>query len=61
MDKKTFKKMNYLPSNLSFKDGVANIGDTSFLGVAKEYGTPLYVYEWENRKYNDDTFSTAYG
>ena len=38
--------MNYLPSNLSFKDGVAYIGDTSLLDVATEYGTPLYVYDW---------------
>ena len=28
--------MNYLPSNLSFEDGVAHIGDTSLLDVAKE-------------------------
>ena len=32
--------MNYLPSNLKFKDGVAFIGETSLLDVAKEYGTP---------------------
>ena len=32
--------MNYLPSNLEFKDGVAFIGETSLLDVAKEYGTP---------------------
>ena len=31
--------MNYLPSNLSFKDRVAHIGDTSLLDVGKEYGT----------------------
>ena len=36
--------MNYLPSNLEFKDGVAHIGETSLLDVANEYGTPLYVY-----------------
>ena len=42
--------MNYLPSNLSFEDGVAHIGDTSLLDVAKEYGTPLYVYDWEHLK-----------
>ena len=30
--------MNYLPSNLEFKDGAAFIGDTSLLDVAKEYG-----------------------
>ena len=40
--------MNYLPSNLEFRDGVAFIGETSLLDVAKEYGTPLYVYDWEH-------------
>ena len=53
--------MNYLPSNLSFKDGVAHIGDTSLLDVAKEYGTPLYVYDWEYLKDNIDNFSEAFG
>ena len=53
--------MNYLPSNLSFKDGVAHIGDTSLLDVAKEYGTPLYVYDWEHVKDNIDHFSEAFG
>ena len=53
--------MNYLPSNLSFKDGVAHIGDTSLLDVAKEYGTPLYVYDWEHLKDNIDHFSEAFG
>jgi diaminopimelate decarboxylase len=42
--------MNYLPSNLEFKDGVAFIGETSLLDVAKEHGTPLYVYDWEHLK-----------
>ncbi len=32
--------MNYLPSNLEFKDGAAFIGETSLLDVAREYGTP---------------------
>ncbi len=53
--------MNYLPSNLSFKDGVAHIGDTSLLDVGKEYGTPLYVYDWEHLKDNIDHFSNAFG
>ena len=53
--------MNYLPSNLSFKDGVAHIGDTSLLDVAKEYGTPLYVYDWKHLKDNIDYFSEAFG
>ena len=53
--------MNYLPSNLSFKDGIAHIGDTSLLDVAKEYGTPLYVYDWEHLKDNIDHFSEAFG
>ena len=53
--------MNYLPSNLSFKDGVAHIGDTSLLDIAKEYGTPLYVYDWEHLKDNIDYFSEAFG
>ena len=53
--------MNYLPSNLSFKDGVAHIGDTSLLDVAKEYGTPLYVYDWGHLKDNIDYFSEAFG
>ena len=53
--------MNYLPANLSFKDGVAHIGDTSLLDVAKEYGTPLYVYDWEHLKDNIDHFSEAFG
>jgi len=53
--------MNYLPSNLSFKDGVAHIGDTSLLDVGKEYGTPLYVYDWEHLKDNINHFSNAFG
>ena len=53
--------MNYLPSNLKFNDGVAHIGDTSLLDVAKEYGTPLYVYDWEHLKDNIDLFSNAFG
>ncbi len=46
--------MNYLPSNLEFRDGVAFIGETSLLDVAKEYGTPLYVYDWEHLRDNID-------
>ena len=53
--------MNYLPSNLSFKDGVAFIGETSLLDVAKEYGTPLYVYDWEHLRDNIDYFTNAFG
>ena len=53
--------MNYLPSNLKFTDGVAHIGDTSLLDVAKQYGTPLYVYDWEHLKDNIDHFSYAFG
>ena len=53
--------MNYLPSNLKFTDGVAHIGDTSLLDVAKQYGTPLYVYDWEHLKDNIDHFSNAFG
>ena len=51
--------MNYLPSNLEFKDGVAFIGETSLLDVAKEYGTPLYVYDWEHLRDNIDHFTNA--
>ena len=53
--------MNYLPSNLEFKDGVAYIGETSLLDVAKEYGTPLYVYDCEHLKDNIDYFTNAFG
>ena len=53
--------MNYLPSNLEFKDGVAFIGETSLLDVAKEYGTPLYVYDWEHLRDNIDHFTDAFG
>ena len=53
--------MNYLPSNLEFKDGVAFIGETSLLDVAKEYGTPLYVYDWEHLRDNIDQFTNAFG
>ena len=53
--------MNYLPSNLSFKNGVAYIGETSLLDVAKTYGTPLYVYDWEHLKENIDHFNEAFG
>ena len=49
--------MNYLPSNLEFRDGVAFIGETSLLDVAKEYGTPLYVYDWEHLRDNIDSVS----
>ena len=37
--------MNYLPKNLNFKEGIAYIGETSLTDVAKNYGTPLYVYD----------------
>ena len=50
----SFKEVNYLPSNLEFKNGVAHIGETSLLDVAKEYGTPLYVYDWEHLRDNID-------
>ena len=40
--------MNYLPSNLEFRDGVAYIGETSLLDVAKEYGNPMYVSDCEH-------------
>ena len=53
--------MNYLPSNLEFRDGVAFIGETSLLDVAKEYGTPLYVYDWEHLRDNIDHFTNAFG
>ena len=53
--------MNYLPSNLTFHDGVAFIGETSLLDVAKEYGTPLYVYDWEHLRDNIDHFTNAFG
>ena len=53
--------MNYLPSNLEFRDGVAFIGETSLLDVAKEYGTPLYVYDWEHLRDNIDYFTNAFG
>ena len=53
--------MNYLPSNLEFKDGAAFIGETSLLDVAKEYGTPLYVYDWEHLRDNIDHFTNAFG
>ena len=42
--------MNYLPKNLNFKEGIAYIGETSLTDVAKNYGTPLYVYDWEHLK-----------
>jgi diaminopimelate decarboxylase len=53
--------MNYLPSNLRFEDGVAFIGETSLLDVANQYGTPLYVYDWEHLKDNIDYFTNAFG
>ena len=53
--------MNYLPSNLEFKDRVAFIGEISLLDVAKEYGTPLYVYDWEHLRNNIDHFTNAFG
>ena len=53
--------MNYLPNNLTFKDGVAFIGTTSLLDVAKEYGTPLYVYDWEHVKENIAHFTDSFG
>ena len=53
--------MNYLPSNLEFKDGVAFIGETSLLDIVKEHGTPLYVYDWEHLRDNIDYFTSAFG
>ncbi len=53
--------MNYLPKNLSFKEGIAYIGETSLVDVAKNYGTPLYVYDWEHLKGNIDAFTEAFG
>ena len=53
--------MNYLPSNLRFEDGVAFIGETSLLDEANQYGTPLYVYDWEHLKDNIDYFTKAFG
>ena len=53
--------MNYLPKNLSFKEGVAYIGETSLIDVAKNYGTPLYVYDWEHLKDNINGFTNAFG
>ncbi len=53
--------MNYLPSNLKFNDGVAFIGDVSLLEVAKQYSTPLYVYDWEHIRNNIDYFTNAFG
>ena len=51
--------MNYLPKNLSFKEGIAYIGETSLVDVAKNYGTPLYVYDWEHLKGNIDAFTAV--
>ncbi len=53
--------MSYLPKNLSFKEGVAYIGETSLIDVAKNYGTPLYVYDWEHLKDNINGFTDAFG
>ena len=53
--------MNYLPKNLSFKDGVAYIGETSLMDVAQNYDTPLYVYDWQHLKDNIDEFTEAFG
>ena len=53
--------MNYLPKNLNFKEGIAYIGETSLTDVAKNYGTPLYVYDWEHLKGNIDAFTEAFG
>ena len=53
--------MNYLPKNLSFKEGIAYIGETSLVDVAKNYGTPLYVYDWEHLKDNINVFTDAFG
>jgi diaminopimelate decarboxylase len=61
MDKKTFKKMNYLPENLKFEEGVAFINDFSLLDISSEHGTPLYVYDWENIKKNISEFTTSFG
>ena len=61
MDKKTFKKMNYLPENLKFEEGIAFINDFSLLDISSEHGTPLYVYDWENIKKNISEFTTSFG
>ena len=53
--------MNYLPENLKFEEGVAFINDFSLLDISSEYGTPLYVYDWENIKNNISEFSTSFG
>ena len=53
--------MNYLPKNLSFKEGVAFIGETSLIDIAKNYGTPLYVYDWEHLNDNINRFIDAFG
>ena len=53
--------MNYLPKNLSFKEGFAYIGETSLIDVAKNYGTPLYVYDWKHLKDNINGFTDAFG
>ena len=53
--------MNYLPKNLSFKEGIAYIGEVSLIDVAKNYGTPLYVYDWEHLKDNINGFTDAFG
>ena len=53
--------MNYLPKNLTFKDGVAQINDVSLLDVVEQYGTPLYVYDWEHVKDNITLFTKAFG
>ena len=53
--------MNYLPKNLNFKEGIAYIGETSLTDVAKNYGTHLYVYDWEHLKGNIDAFTEAFG
>jgi diaminopimelate decarboxylase len=29
--------------------------------LVREYGTPLYVYDWEHLKENIDHFSNAFG
>ena len=53
--------MNYLPKNLTFNDGVAQINDVSLLDIVEQYGTPLYVYDWEHLKDNIALFTKAFG
>ena len=42
--------------HLEIKDGILHIGGISTLDLAKEYGTPLYVYHINRALYNYDRF-----